>query len=335
MEKIKLAIIGYGAMSELFHLPAAILSDLVDVVGLFDINEGRIIETAKQFNIPFYGADFMKHIDEFDAAVVATPNLFHSDISIELLKHGKHVLVEKPMAISYIDCQNMIGISQKENRIISIGHVRRLYDKNIFIKKLIAKNILGEIYSIEISEGNAFEWPMASKSFIDKEVSGGGVLIDLGVHLIDLLFWWFGELQLVAYYDDSQGGIEADCTIKLSSKISPEIHVEISRLRKLNNEIRIHSQRGILCLSTGFDSGINYTISRNSEFLFSGVINSNSSTIEFSELIKKQLNNFIRSIYLNKIDEEAVSSAMESVKLIEKCYKNRKQICYNWEDLNV
>ena len=331
MEKIKLAIIGYGAMSELYHLPAAMNSDNVEVVGVYDLNQDRLETMVGNFQIPYYGSDYRKDIQNFDAAIVAVPNFLHAEISVDLMKNGKHVLVEKPMGLSYYECQEMLEVSQKENVILSVGHVRKLYPENIFIKRLIENRILGEVSEVIINEGNIFSWPMASKSFLDKKVCGGGVLVDIGIHIIDLLAWWFGELECIEYFDDSFGGVESDCSFRLSAKISSRISVLISRQRLLPNKIKIIFEKGMLTCGTGFNSKLSLIPNDDLGYSFLGMIKTNKNYDSFETIIREQIDNFACSIFKKENDIEAVKSAMKAVEIVEACFNNKKQINYNWE----
>jgi predicted dehydrogenase len=333
MDKIKLAIIGYGAMSELYHVPAALKSEYVDLVGVYDINQERLIKVVKDKDIPNYGSDYRNDIDKYDAAIIAVPNHLHSKISIDLMRSGKHVLVEKPIALLYDDSLKMYEVSKKENVILSVGHVRKIYPESIFVKKLIASDALGKVSEIIINEGNVFSWPMASRSFLDKEVSGGGTLMDIGIHVIDLLAWWLKDLDLIEYYDDSIEGLESDSKIVLKSKKSTNININLSRQRKMSNTIKILFEKGILTLGTGINSKLSLEFNTEPGYSMYGKITTKKTYKSFEDIILDQIEKFIFSIKNRNNDEEAIISAIEALKIIEKCYKNKKDIFYKWETI--
>ena len=129
---------------------------------------------------------------------------------IDLLQNEIHVLVEKPMALNSGDCQAMIESAKNAGVVLAVGLVRRFYHLERFVKQVIDSMLLGKIIKFDLREGVVFGWPVVSDSIFSKHNSGGGVLIDIGVHVLDLLLWWFGNYETVEYYDDSMGGVEAE-----------------------------------------------------------------------------------------------------------------------------
>ena len=112
MEKLKLAMIGSGAIVQRIHLPIAARSDQVEVTLLVDKDLARAREVADEFGIPAVADDYRDAIQkagtDVDAAIVAIPNFLHGPVSTELLQAGIHVLVEKPMALTGAGCDAMI-----------------------------------------------------------------------------------------------------------------------------------------------------------------------------------------------------------------------------------
>lgn len=331
MKKINLAIIGCGAVSELFHIPAALSSEKCNVVGVFDSNLDRARYIALKNKISLYDNDFKPHYEKFDAAILAVPNLLHFPVAMELLNNSKHVLIEKPMALSSDDCQKMIEISREKELTLSIGHIRRYYPENKFLKKIIDEKIFGDMLSVDVKEGYIFEWPMASNSFINKKLVGGGVLPDIGVHIIDLLHWWFDDFECVKYMDDGDGGLEADCEISFLTNKDQEINVQLSRQRNLENKIEIIFNKAIISVGCELNSLISLMLRKTNDFKLLGSINYQNTIVNFNHVMKEQVEDFILSI-LNKKDPFVTGeSSRKSIVSLEKCYNKKLKIKYQWE----
>jgi predicted dehydrogenase/nucleoside-diphosphate-sugar epimerase len=241
--KPRLAIIGCGAVVEQYHIPAlrrlgwkpVLLVD-PDVEGIRwrfrDLKESAVEREA------------VGHYDSFDAAIVAVPSRLHAPICTDLLRAGKHVLVEKPMATTAADARAMVDAADSGAGRLSVVHWRRYRHLSIWTKALMQSGSLGTIESFDFREGAVFNWPATTNSFWRKETAGGGVLADQGAHALDLLLWWLGDFTSLTYVDDSQAGVEADCRLELTMKSGAKGVVELSRTRNLRNSAIIRGSNG-------------------------------------------------------------------------------------------
>lgn len=331
---INLAIIGGGAISELFHIPAALNSKKVCLVGVYDINEKRAKEIARKFNILNYGIDYTSDLNNFDAAIVAIPNNLHCKITLDLLKNHKNVLVEKPMALSVAECEKMIDVSKEKNKVLCVGHIRRFYNTNRFIKKIIENELFGEVQEVNVQEGSILNWPLVTNALVNKEAAGGGVLFDLGVHVIDLLQWWFGDFYCNEYKDDSMGGVEADCNIVFSLKNSGKINVILSRQRNLSNEITIIFEKAAVIVGNECNTKICIEPTKNNNYKLTGYLHQNNQIEDnLLDLMTTQIGNFAESIKKNCKPEVDAASAFKTIEIIEDCYSKKQKIEYEWEQI--
>ena len=160
--------------------------------------------------------DYRELPGKVDAAVVALPNHLHAPVSVELLRQGVSVLVEKPMAINVRECDEMIAAAAAGRATLAVGLDFRFFDSSLLVRNLLRDGLLGAIRSFDLRQGVIPRWPFATDFLLRKEMAGGGVLADFGVHVLDLLLWWLGDWTAVDYRDDAVGGVESDCEMELT-----------------------------------------------------------------------------------------------------------------------
>lgn len=197
MKKVRVAIIGTGSISAL-HMMAYKNLENVEVVAACDINQNRVEEYAKKYNIPHVFTDYneMLKMDEIDAVSVTTWNNVHAPASIAALKAGKNVLCEKPLALNAAQAEEMVAASKETGKLLMVGFCRRFGENTKFLKERIEKGELGRIYYAKT--GCLRVWGNPGGWFSDKKRSGGGPVIDLGVHMIDLVRYLSGKPKAVS-----------------------------------------------------------------------------------------------------------------------------------------
>lgn len=200
MSKIKIALIGAGNIANT-HLSSYVKNSDAEIYAICDINESRLKETADKFGIERRYTDvdtMLAALPELDAADVCVWNVNHAECTIKALNAGLHVLCEKPMAYSTEEAIKMKEAADKNNKLLMIGFVLRFSDDAKIAKDFIDKGYLGDIYYSKAQyvrrHGNPGGW------FSDKARSGGGPVIDLGVHVIDLTRYLMGNPKPVSVY---------------------------------------------------------------------------------------------------------------------------------------
>ena len=201
MKTIKVGIIGAGGIARSAHIPSYQKLEDVSVVAVADVIEATAKEAAEKYKIPNVLTNYedLLKIEEIDAVSVCTPNAFHAAPSIAAMEAGKHVLCEKPMAISVKEARQMVETANKHKRILQIGLASRFSAGAQFLKQQIETGRLGEIYfarAVSIRRRGIPSWGV----FVRKEMSGGGALLDIGVHVIDLVVWLMGAPKPTAVF---------------------------------------------------------------------------------------------------------------------------------------
>jgi predicted dehydrogenase/nucleoside-diphosphate-sugar epimerase len=251
MKLLRVAVVGCGAIAQQIHLPILAGYEGVKLALLVDRDVARTRELAKGYGVEKVVADAAElSSEEIDAAVVATPPSHHAPCSIELMERGIHVLVEKPMSTCYADAEAMVRTAEKAGVVLAVGYFRRLMPSIRMLKALLDSHWLGRPIGFEVVSGGFYNWAAASLGNIRKDLAGGGVLIDFGSHMLDLLHFLFDHpAEVLEYRDNARGGIESDCLARLRLVHRGEAvegRVELSRTRKLGNRVRVVCERGTL-----------------------------------------------------------------------------------------
>ncbi|MSS72134.1 MAG: Gfo/Idh/MocA family oxidoreductase [Candidatus Latescibacteria bacterium] len=195
MSTVRVGVIGCGGIARGAHMPAyAALKDAgVEVVACADVDEGAARRLAEQFSIPHAFADYhqMLKIQEIDAVSVCTPNFLHRDPTVAALRAGKHVLCEKPIARNAREGGQMVAAAKAAKRKLMIDFNNRYTSGAQALKRLADSGTFGHIYYARaqaLRRRGVPTWGV----FTDKEKQGGGPLIDIGVHILDLTLHLMG-----------------------------------------------------------------------------------------------------------------------------------------------
>lgn len=330
--RYKLAIVGCGAVAEIGHLPALKEAACFDTVALVDRQLARAESLARDFGVPRAVADYEEAIGDIEAAIVALPHNLHAPVCSALLRAGKHVLVEKPMAITSAECDAMLEAARQTGAKLAVGHVRRFFPALQHAKHLIDSGALGTIRRFDLRDGYTYSWPVASDFFFRKETAGGGVLLDTGAHTLDTLLWYLGDVAEFSYRDDAYGGVEADALIDMRMRCGASGTVELSRTRILRNSVIVEGDEGSL---EAFFHEPRLTVHRKGRrglsINFSNA-DDPAAEVGLAESLRDQLVDWHASIaearepYVSGVDGARVVSLMEAM------YARRERWVFPWED---
>jgi len=193
-QKLRIGIIGTGGIARGAHIPNYLkLRDRVEVAAIADVSREAAEQCAKQFAIPeVYGSyEEMLGRAKLDAVSVCTPNKFHADATIRALEAGCHVLCEKPPAMTPEEAEQMERTAERMNRILTYGFHYRHTQQVQALKRFIDAGELGDIYTGRITAMRRRGIP-GWGVFTNKELQGGGPLIDIGVHMLDTALYLMG-----------------------------------------------------------------------------------------------------------------------------------------------
>ncbi len=200
MEKLRIAIIGTGGISNCHMAGYKKYADKCEVVAVCDIDEEKVKKYAEQYSVPAYYTDYNEMLakEKIDAVSVCTWNEAHKGATIAALRAGCKVLCEKPMAMNTAEAEEMKAVSEETGNLLMIGFVRRFGNDTAIVRKFIDGGSVGDLYYAKACYLRRNGWP--GGWFGDKRYAGGGPLIDLGVHVIDLVRYLAGSPKPVSVY---------------------------------------------------------------------------------------------------------------------------------------
>ena len=202
MKKLKVGIVGLGGICRHAHMPGYLKMDNVEIAAVCDIMPEKIESFKKEFNMPdvpaFTDYNDLLNVDGLDYVDICTPNYLHSIIAVAAMEKGLHVFCEKPDAVSVDEAKKMQTAAEKYNRHLMVMRNNRYRATAKYLKQYIADGKMGEIYCGRCGWQRRRGIPGKGGWFTTKAQSGGGPLIDLGVHMIDLSMWLMGNPTPVA-----------------------------------------------------------------------------------------------------------------------------------------
>lgn len=195
----QIGIIGCGKITQVRHLPEYAANQHVKIAGLYDLNIERTRKLAEQYGAKAYMSyEEMLEDKSIDAVSVCVANHVHAEITIAALKAGKHVLCEKPMAMSLEECEAMVAAAKEAGKFLMIGHNQRLAKAHARARQLIEEGAIGDIitFKTNFAHSGPETWsidPGKDVWFFDKKKAVMGAMADLGIHKTDLIQFLTGQ----------------------------------------------------------------------------------------------------------------------------------------------
>ena len=195
---VKIGIIGCGGIGTGKHMPALSRLKNVELVAFCDIIEERAEKACKEFGVE--GAkvyvDYKELLkdESIEVVHVCTPNRSHSFISIDAMESGKHVMCEKPMAKTTAEAKDMVEAAKRTGKKLTVGYQNRYRDDSLYLKRACENDELGEVYFAKAHALRRRAVPTWGV-FLNEEEQGGGPLIDIGTHALDLTLWMMNNYK--------------------------------------------------------------------------------------------------------------------------------------------
>jgi len=197
---IRLGIIGCGGACRAFHIPTIVANLEVDLVAVCDSNLARAEQLAKEFSVPYCTDDFKALLSrqDIDAVDICMPTFLHMPVIVAALEAGKHVFCEKPDAMNPGEMEKIMRAAQKAQKRVMIMRNNRFLPTAQFLKGMAERGDFGTIYAGKCGWQRRRGIPGKGGWITTKATAGGGPLIDLGIHMIDLAVWLMGSPRPVS-----------------------------------------------------------------------------------------------------------------------------------------
>lgn len=261
----KFAIVGCGRIAQR-HAEHIITAGQLAAVCDTDLAKAKAL--GEKYNVPFFESlkEMLDARPDIDVVSVCTPNGLHAEHSIQSLKAGKHVLCEKPMAISVTDCSAMIHAAERANRRLFIVKQNRFNPPVVAVKTLIDQGELGKIYSFQLNcfwNRNPDYYKNSWKGTRDLD---GGTLYTQFSHFIDLLYWFLGDvdyLKALTGNFDHRGMIEFEDTgvvvIKFLSGVIGTINYTVNSYKKnMEGSLTLFAEKGTIKIGGQYLNELEY-----------------------------------------------------------------------------
>jgi predicted dehydrogenase len=338
MQNKNLLVIGCGNIFTSFHYPI-LKTEPYQITAIVEPNKRNFenfVQKEGVSGITYYATLEEVNFENIDLALISSPSALHAATLEFLMAKSIHIFCEKPIFTQ--DPENvslLIKHIQDYSKVIQVGYYRRFSNASNYIKNLIQTGVFGAVNYVNMKGG----WPAKNDlpvSITDKKLSGGGITMDYGSHFIDHCFFWFNDVDLVDYADDSEGGIEINAAINLKSHSGIPIKIDLSWTNFMGNFIQVQFEKAIVFL--GFNNPNSIEILD---------INFQSQNINLSKDIKRKTIETTTSPFLESPaksewiefrkqmegEKENISNLNQALKvsaIINGCYKTRKKLTLNW-----
>jgi predicted dehydrogenase len=241
MSKLKVALVGTGGISQIFRIPALVNIEDVDLVALCDVDEAKVSFIAEKYEISrvYYDIENLLNKESLDGIFICTPNNFHYPMALAALERKIPTFVEKPIALDQKQAERLSEKAHKAGVPLVMGMHNRFRDDAIILKDFLAKNELGEPFYIKTGWLRHWNLEPQQNWLLDKKISGGGVMMDVGIQLIDLALWLldkpkvknvrsfnFNVFTQKGVEDSAMAVIEAEPNVVITVEVAWRMHLE-------------------------------------------------------------------------------------------------------------
>jgi predicted dehydrogenase len=327
-DRATIAIAGCGAVTERYYMPALeALQRRVQVLGVYDSDPARARLIANAMPGAYCAESFDALLNlGADLVIVASPPAFHAEQAIAALGAGSHVLCEKPMALARREADAMTDAARRHDRLLAVNMVRRHFPASHIVGTLVGADSLGALRSISVFEGGPFRWPVRDQGYFSHAVSGGGVLPDIGTHVVDLLGAWFGGAQFVRYADDAVGGVEANARLTLRYGDAPAV-ICLSRDWGQPNQIEMRFEKGQILWRAAHMERVELRLEGAEPLMLA---NEGARNFRFVDCFVAQIGAMLELIGGRPADIVTAEQALATIALIEQAQAERQALAMPW-----
>lgn len=327
-------ILGGGAVVQEFYIPAFRTLQLLKNVLIVEPSQ-KEHEKLTNTGVKVIQEDFEDFLNNYDEknksalVIIALPNFLHFKAMQICIEKGLDILCEKPLTLDKESSLQLYKQAKHKNVVVAAAMVRRKLASIKSLKFILDNAIIGEIESIKVTDGGSFAWVADSYDFYNGK--NGGVLADMGIHYLDMLYMLFGNMKPISYQEDWKGRTEANCMYSLKTEKEIPISLQLSRTHMLENRFEIIGTKGKAWIEkndfekaffqTKLDTAIR-TLRNEEPFSASNLL-----THTFEAAFVEQIYDFAQTVMSKKEGKESsyvdAEQASKTVALVEWAYGKR------------
>lgn len=334
LKPFRLALVGAGMITQESHLPAALGLPRVKVVAIVEPVRARAGALANAYGIaPTIVAQLQDVLREVDGVVIATPNDTHKDLAVQCIEAGVGTLIEKPLASTFDDGKAIVQASVERGTVLAVGYVTRFRENVLFLSELLKAGYFGRIRRFAHQFGTSGGWSSMSSYHLNRQATGGGVLMITGTHFLDRMLHFWGYPDAMEFADDACGGPEANCvaTLRYMATGAPFVGTVLySKSVRLPGGLVIETDQGIVKVADtdGADivfyphdhPGVAQVIRRRGTPPYPPQMN----------VFQRQLEDFIAACQDGRRPLVDGHQGLTSLHLVDSLYAQRKTMKRNW-----
>jgi predicted dehydrogenase len=324
-DKMKIGIVGAGAVTKDLHLPVLVNMPTVQLKWICDKNGQRARRLAKLFKIPAVFTD-VEQCSDVDIVLIAIPVGYRHAVMVKVFQQGWHIFCEKPFAVTLDEYDQYLTKAKEKSVQVGVGLVRRYSPATITAKKFVREGLFGPIVEVWANEGMITKrtgqeagWYMG-----DPQISGGGVLMETGTHLVDQLctITDVNGFSLDKCVQRTFNGLEFETrfigALSTSQQADIKCSFEVSRLADLCNGIFIQFSKFILKCGLFFEDSLEL-LTLNGDFVVRFETDEGAKTIGQAFFLEWQ--DFVSQCKSGDPSAVSADTARHSASIIEQCYK--------------
>ena len=329
---LRLGVVGCGTIARCSHIPAAIQTPNVQVAYLCDTQLHQASLLKQEFGLAVPVTDSLDDlVGSVDAVVVGVPPRFHAPVSIQLMQKGINVLCEKPLAATVAEGREMVETAKQAGCVLAVGFQQRFHPNNALFRDILEAGWLGDIEEVVGEFGGAMDGFLSAPTYFSSATTAGGVLFDMGSHLVDRVTWLLGDLHDVSMEDDAWDGMEANAVVRGRLSVGERAvpcTLVFSWTHGLRNTILVRGKKATVELPTGDPMRVRFhsKMGGHQRLLM-------METPEAQEPFRPpsaQMADFSTAVLEKRLPLVTGRSALRPLEIVEEAYKNRRRMEMPW-----
>ncbi len=328
INQFRIGIVGVGLISLQSHIPAALSFPDIKVVAFIDPAVERARQDLSMFGIEAKIVPDVKDVcAELDGVIIATPNHTHCPIATYCLQQGIHVLIEKPIAVNVEEGKRIVEVANANGLVAAVGYCTRFRENVILTKSVIENEYFGKVTGFAYQFGTPGGWASYSGYHLNAGSAGGGVLMVSGSHFIDRMLHFFGYPQGFSYWDDSQGGPEANA--KFEANFSSLTHAlkgaaRFSKTVRLPGGLVIQTTKGKLILQETDDDPLMFFPKDQPQVKLQVFSNENDDSGSMDlNVFQRQLRDYVDACRNGTKPKVSAEEGVQSLELMQALYQKK------------